>query len=138
MLKKLSLSILTLFLPLSLFADDTMAASLKQNMKQLGTLAKQIGTTISDTSKNQANAAGAAQMTELFKTVYAQAAEGVKDIPADQQEQAIVEFQDLITQEISLSTQLQQAFLDNDNALAAQILQKMTDIKKDGHGKFKE
>lgn len=128
-------ALVSVLLPAVGFAQDA-ASSLKANMKQLGTLSKQITATINDSGKNQDNANRAAQMVELFKLVYNQAADGVADIPADQQQAAIADFQNLIQQEIDLTTQVEQAFAANDNASAATLWQKIGEIKHEGHDKY--
>ncbi|HEX7674047.1 MAG TPA: cytochrome b562 [Bdellovibrio sp.] len=128
-------SLVAILLPTVGFAQE-VAGSLKDNMKQLGSLSKLINATISDSTKNQDNASRAAQMVDLFKVVYNQAADGVADVPADQQQAALADFQSLIQQEIDLTTQLAQDFAANDNSSAAAVWQKITDIRHEGHDKY--
>ena len=128
-------SLVAVLLPTVGFAQE-VAGSLKNNMKQLGALSKQITASLNDSTKNQDNANRAGQMVELFKLVYNQAADGVADLPADQQQAAIADFQGLIQQEIDLTTQVEQAFANNDNASAATLWQKINDIKHEGHDKY--
>ncbi|MDG0817218.1 cytochrome b562 [Bdellovibrio svalbardensis] len=128
-------TMMALLLPAASFAQDA-SSSLKQNMKQIGSLTKQIVATVKDSSKDQDNANKSAQLVALFQLVYNQAADGVQDIPADQQQAAIEDFQNLIQQEIDLATQLQAAFASNDTNAAATILQQMNDIKHEGHDKY--
>lgn len=135
MTKIFSVLFVTFLIPLSVFAQDA-TGSLKQNMKQLGALSKTIGATVKDPSKNQDNAVNAEKMANLFKVVFTQAEDGVQNLPADQQQAAIADFQGLIQQEFDLATQLQAAFAANDNATATAIFQKMSDIKHQGHDRF--
>jgi hypothetical protein len=126
-------------LVLSLAAFSSLAhadASLKDNMKQIGTLFKQIGATLRDVSQDPQNAQNAQQMNQLFQVVYGQAEDGVKDVPASQKEAALADFQNLIQQEIDLSAQLQSAFEASNNQQASAIYQQMNKIKSDGHDKY--
>lgn len=136
MRKIFTATMVALLIPFSVFAQDA-TASLHQNMKQLGFIAKQIAATINVSTKNQTNAINAGKMTEILKLVYTQAADGVQNLPADQQQAAIVDFQNLVKQEIDLSTQLQAAFTANDNASASVIFGKINELKKEGHDKYK-
>ncbi|QDK38129.1 cytochrome b562 [Bdellovibrio sp. NC01] len=123
----------------SAFAQELgSSASLKQNMKQLGTLFKAIGSSVADSSQNSKNLEKSQQMTVLFKIVAQQVPETIADLPDGEKEAALKDYQDLMSQEVALSEQLQQAFANNDNAMAAKILQHMGDIRKNGHGKYKE
>lgn len=117
---------------------DAMAATLKQDMKQLGSLFKQVGSTMNDASQNQANAANAGRMRLLFQAVLTMAPDTVADMPASERAQALQDYQHMIQQEIDLVTQLETAFLNNDNGTAVAVLQKMGDLKKQGHDKFKD
>jgi len=133
----LTLVLMTLSLTAtSAFAQDASAASLKQNMKQIGTLFKAMSTTINDSSKNQDNAKAADQILGLFKLVINQVPDAIEQMPSDQQAAAITDFKSLIQKEIDYTTQLENAFLSNDNAAAAKIYQEMKDTKADGHQKY--
>lgn len=136
MRKLFTATLVALLIPFSVFAQDA-TASLKQNMKQLGSLSKQIAATINDSTKNQVNAVNAGKMTEIFKLCYNQAADGMQNVPPDQREAAIADFQNLTKQSIDLSAQLQAAFTANDNASAALLFKKITDLKVEGHDKYK-
>lgn len=135
MRRLLMLTAVAWMLPAVSFAFDT-ANSLKQNMKQLGVLNKQITASSTDTNKNQQNAANAGQMVMIFKLVYDQAEDAVHGVPPDKKNAAIELFHKLTQEEIDLSTQLQASFQANDNYTAVRILQKMNEIKHEGHDRF--
>ena len=124
-------------LTLSSFAvTQANAASIKDDMHAIGNLFKQIGSTMSDATKNQSNAAAAAQMADLFKDVVSQVPQEIQDMPASAQSAAIADYENMINQEINLATELQSAFNSNNNAGAAAIVTQMSDLKKDGHDKY--
>jgi len=129
------LTVIAWMLPAASFAFDT-ANSLKQNMKQLGSLNKQITASSKDPSKNPQNITNAGQMVAIFKLVYDQAEDAMHGVPPDQKEAAIALFHKLTQEEIDLATQLQASFRANDNRTAVLILQKMNDIKHEGHDRF--
>jgi len=118
------------------FAFAETGSSLKKNMKQAGTLFKSIGGTVKDPTKNLENAKSAEQMAEIFNLVLAQIPEAVQEMPEAQRAAAIADYQAMIQQEIQFCTELQAAFLANNNDLAAQIYQKMKDLKSEGHDRF--
>lgn len=123
----------------SAFAQELgSSASLKENMKQLGTLFKAIGSSVNDASQNAKNLENSQQMTALFKVAIQQIPETIADLPDGEKEAALQDYQEMISQEVTLSEQLQQAFANNDNATAAKVLQQMGSVRKDGHGKYKE
>ena len=100
--------------------------SLKANMKQTSALLKQVTQSVNDSTKNAANADNAAKMIELFKTARNQTP-GVG---------SFLEYQSLIDQCIAEFTNLQKAFQNNDNKEALSTIQKLNQIKKEGHDKF--
>ncbi|HWU44826.1 MAG TPA: cytochrome b562 [Bdellovibrio sp.] len=112
------------------------AASLKLNMKQIGKNLKAIVATVNDSSKNQDNAGLAQQAAEAFQAVYNQVPDVINEMPADQQPEAIKGFQQEIQKGIDLFTQLKDAFLNGDNAGAAQILKALSQLKQDGHDQY--
>jgi hypothetical protein len=123
-------------MPFTSFAHDH-ASPLHQSMKELGVIIKQVAASISDVNSNKINSENLGKMIEHFKTSYDHAAEAVEDYPENEQTSAIAEIRDLLTQEIQLAQQLQNALNANDNILAKSILDQMNAIKKDGHGKYK-
>lgn len=138
-MRRLYVSLLGVSLMASVaFAQDagTAAASLKQNMKQIGSLFKGISATVNDPSKNADNAASADQMNELFKACQVLVPEVVSEMPSDQQPAALEQFKGLIQKEIDYTAELATDFRNNDNAGAADICAKMKDTKKDGHDTF--
>ncbi len=140
-MKKIFLTISTIVM---LFASSSFAqemgssTSLKQNMKQLGVLFKAIGSSVGDSTQNAKNAANCEQMNELLKIVLQQTPDTIAELPDSEKAAALEDYQNMIQQEIVFLGQLHDAFANNDNQQAASILQKMGDLRKDGHGKFKE
>lgn len=127
---------------LILFSAFVMAGSfahadIGSDMKQIGALFGQIGRNINDASQNQASAAAAGQMVTLFQDCANQVPDSISQMAPADQPAALADYQNMINQEIQDSAALQNAFLSNDNATAASLLQKMNAEKQDGHGKYK-
>jgi predicted metalloendopeptidase len=118
----------------SAFAED--AASLKQNMKQANVIFKAVGASLNDVSKNPDNAQSMGQFVELFQQTLQQVPDVVKELPEAQRAPALDDYQKMIQQEIDFGQELQKAFLSNNNSLAAEIFQKMKELKQDGHDKY--
>jgi ribosomal protein S8 len=112
------------------FAQDIAPLDLKNNMKQAGILFKQISTTINDASKNKDNVAAVAKMIGYFETAKIQS-------PDSTTAGSLADYQNLIDQEITNLKDLQVALLANDNAAALSVLQKINNVKKEGHDKYK-
>jgi hypothetical protein len=132
----------TVFFAMSLFLTVAQAdtgpttLNLGSSMKQIGILVKSISTSINDSSKNSDSASSAEQLVTLFASVQTQVPDFITSLPADQQEAAIADFKSMIQQEIDLSQALDKAFQTNDNAGAALILNKMQELKHQGHSKY--
>lgn len=134
-MKKLSIAlglalVLSLSLSVAAIAQDAATLSLKNNMKQAGTILKQISASVNDASKNAANADLTAKMITYFEAAKNQRPDSVT---AGSYE----DYQSLIGQEIQNMKDLQAAFQKNDNAGALGIIQKMNTLKKEGHDKYK-
>ncbi|MGZ3789659.1 MAG: cytochrome b562 [Bacteriovorax sp.] len=129
MLKTLALT-LSLSLVSGLSAQDVATLNLKDNMKQSGIALKQISVSINDASKNQENAALAAKIIGLFQVARTQSPDSVTN-------GSFADYQALIDQEIQNLKDLQAAFLKNDNVTALSIVQKINNVKKEGHDKYK-
>ena len=128
--------VMFLGLPIKTFAHDH-TSPIHQSMKQLGILSKQISSTVDDANQNQANAVNVKKMIELFHVSFDHATDAVEDLPASEQSIALLEIQNMITQEIQLASELEKAFIANDNSAAKLLLQKMLDLKAEGHDKYK-
>lgn len=126
----------TLALTLSLsmtsfvFAQEVNTLNLKNNMKQSGVALKQISASINDAAKNQENAALVAKIIGFFETARTQSPDSVTN-------GSFADYQALMDQEIQNLKDLQAAFLKNDNVAALSIVQKLNNVKKEGHDKYK-
>jgi hypothetical protein len=129
-------AVMFLALPPKTLAHDH-TSPIHQSMKQLGILSKQVAATVGEPSQNQANAENAKKMIELFHTSFDHASEAVEDLPVNEQPGALLEIQNMISQEIEMASDLEEAFIANDNAAAKIILKKMVDLKEEGHDKYK-
>ena len=129
MIKTLALTLSLAFISAA-SAQDAAALSLKNNMKQSGNILKQISVSINDASKNQENADLVAKMVGYFQTAKTQTPDSVTN-------GSLADYQALIEQEIQNLKDLQAAFLKNDNVSALSIVQKLNNIKKEGHDKYK-
>lgn len=124
---------LSMLLALSVSAQ---APSLKDTMKEIGSIYKPIVKSAMDASMNARNAEAAGKLIELFKTAQTLLPDLIKHMPADKQSAAIAEFQAILQKEIEGATALQAAFAANDNAGAVKIISEMNSSKKNGHDKF--
>jgi Cytochrome b562 len=129
--------LLVLFSFASVTALADTAPSLKDNMKTLGGLFKQISDTVADSTKNADNSKAAAQVITLFQTVQNQVPDTVAKLPDPQKTTAYADFQRIIGLEIADAQNLKAAFDANDNKTAANIVNDMTSNKKDGHNKYR-
>jgi gas vesicle protein len=121
---------MTLVFALTTFAQDTSTLTLKENMKQINSLLKQITASINDVAKNQINAENASKISGFFQAVR-------KLTPDTVNQTNIANYQALIDQEIQNFKDLEVAFTANDNANALSIVQKINLVKKEGHDKYK-
>lgn len=135
---KLTLSILFLSVSFSLAAGHASAASIKNDMKQIKALYKEISASVNDPSKNAKSAADAAEIAKLFADAQTGTPDTIADLPAEEQADAIADFKSMIQQEIDFAASLQKAFDSGDNKLAADLLQKMDGVKKEGHKKYSD
>ncbi|MGE5086743.1 MAG: hypothetical protein ACM3MG_10615 [Bacillota bacterium] len=134
-MRKIVVSILALVTVLG-FAAYAQIASIKQDMIAASRLAKQISSTVSDSSQNSQNAAYAGEMAQLFNDTMNQVPEVIRDFPSDQQQQAYSGYQQYIQYAVNLSLQLQQALQKNDNATAANLLQQLFQLEDEAHSHY--
>jgi hypothetical protein len=120
-------------------AQSTQAAdsSLKDDMSAIGKLVKAITLASSDSSRNSASAAQAKQLVALFTATQSITPDTLAQMPQDQQAAALADYKSLLQREIDAAGELENAFLNNNNASAAAILQEMQKTKSDGHKKYK-
>lgn len=114
------------------------AASLKDNMKALGGLFKQISTDANNPAKNADSAKSAGKMVAIFTPLLEQVPDSVAGLPGNEREAAIAEYKRIIQQQIKDATALQEAFVANDNVGASTLLQRMNADRKGGHAKFRQ
>jgi hypothetical protein len=119
-------------------AVQAHAASIKDDMKQIKNLYKEISAAVSDPSKNAKSAANAADIAKLFADAQTGVPEAISDLPAEEQADANADFKSMIQQEIDYANALQKAFDSGNNSLAAEILQQMDGVKKEGHKKYSD
>ena len=112
------------------------AGPTKNEMRDMGKAFKKINATIRDSSQNQNNAALANQIGQLLSAVVDVMPSTISELPPAQQAEAFATYQEMINQEITLAGQLEQAFLNNDNSLAKQIFEEMSDLMDQGHDRF--
>jgi L-lactate utilization protein LutB len=133
---KRALSALFMSMAITFAATQAHAVSIKDNMKQIKILYKEISASVNDPSKNAKSAADAAEIAKHFADAQTQVPETISDLPAEEQADAIADYKSMIQQEIDFATALQKAFDSGNNPLAASLLQKMDGVKKDGHKKY--
>ena len=129
MLRILAATLVTLTMGLA------SASTMTSAMRDMGKAFKKINQTIHDSSENQNNAVLAQTVAQLLTQVVNEMPSTVSELPSGQQE-AMARYQDLIQQEIVLAQQLEQAFLNNDNATAQVLFQQMSDLMDQGHDEF--
>jgi L-lactate utilization protein LutB len=135
---KRTLSVLFLSMAITFAAVQAHAVSIKDNMKQIKNLYKEIAASVNDPSKNAKSAADAAEIAKHFADVQTQVPDTISDLPVEEQADAIADFKSMIQQEIDFATALEKAFDAGDNKLAADLLQKMDAVKKEGHKKYSD
>jgi|GEM_PF-3869612 len=128
--------LLTLTLLASALPAFAATPSLKENMKELGVLFREIGKTVADRTRNEANAKNAARMNEIFLAVKVQVPDSVASLPPSQRESALAEFRAMISEIAADALKLRDAFVANDNRTAADIVNHMNLDKREGHDKF--
>jgi hypothetical protein len=114
------------------------APSLKENMKALGGLFKQISADVNNPAKNVESAGSAGKMVAIYVPLLEQVPDSVAGLPANEREAAIAEYKRIIQQQTKDATALRDAFLANDNVGASTLLQRMNADRKDGHAKFRQ
>ena len=124
--------VLSLMLGSVSFAQSAVEVSLKSIMKDMSTKLKTIAAQSTDATKNASSEAIA---NELAKSVGA-AKEVIPSSANDKARQDL--YIKMIDGVIASSKQLAQAFHDNDNVKAADILSQLSQAKKDGHAEFKK
>lgn len=126
-------TIVTLVLIVSSFSfAATEAVSLKNLMKDMSSKLKTIAAQSTDATKNASSALIA---LDLVKTVTA-AKEVLPSSASDKARQDL--YAKMMDDVLNNSKDLAQAFQSNDNTKAAEILAKLSQDKKDGHGEFRQ
>jgi hypothetical protein len=118
--------------------STTSTASLKNNMKQIGTIYKALAVSVKDLSQNAQSAAKAGNLVQLFGLVMQQVPDTISSLAPDQQAAALADFKRMIQIEIDHAMALEKAFESNDNAAALSIITEMGATKKEGHSKYND
>lgn len=124
---------------LSLVSFNSFAkndGSLEDNMKEANNLFKLIGGSVTDASKNADNAQRAQQMIALFKLTKDQMPPHLEEMPEAKRAEAFKGYQEAIQHVIDVVGELEQAFLNNDNATAKKIYNDLKDLKQEGHDEY--
>jgi hypothetical protein len=121
---------------IGLLSFNSANAGLKDDMKQISDIFKTIAGQFNDASLNTESADLAGQLVTLFTAALNEVPPSIANLSGPDRDTAIMQFKDLIQQEIDLSTELQKAFLAGDNAGALVILKKINTIRGEGHNAF--
>ena len=111
--------------------------TLRQHMKALSNLFRELRDSVTDQTENAENVANAEKMVQLFQSIRSQAPRSLADLPSDQQATELASYQSLIDENIRAATELKAAFTSGKNDEAAGLLAKIDADRKDGHRKFK-
>lgn len=134
--------IFTLILSMSslVFAGsvDALPTSLKETMKGMGSTLKTISMQISDSAKNPSSAALADQFARLVTHAKNFTPDIIESLPASERAAKKADYDKKLDQVVKLAEQLAAAFRANNNSQAAQILQDLSQSKREGHEEFKE
>lgn len=132
---KIVLLIATTLLSLTVWSQDagTEPATLKSVMKSMQTNLKAITAQVEDTAKNAESEKLALQLIEITKASKQFLPDHIKELPADQQDAQTQDYLKRIDQVIELQQLLANAFHNNDNTTAVDLLNKLSAAKKDGH-----
>ena len=144
-MKKLSLLIATSFvagfigfMSQSAVTHAATARSLKDIMSDMGGIAKALSAQISNKDQNTDSAAKAESLRTLILEAVSIEPEKVANIPDKAARQLeFLEFQKAITALYSAVTDLEENFLNGDNAKAVKSFSQIRDFQKQGHDRFR-
>lgn len=117
-------------------ADTTPAPSLKANMKQIKKSLNDISKNLNDATFQQANVDLSLLTQQLFTACLNQIPKELNDLPAEQKSLAVQDYQKMIGLGLELSQKLTQALQNSDIAQATDLLQKLNQLKQDGHQRY--
>ncbi|AZZ35639.1 hypothetical protein CIK05_02095 [Bdellovibrio sp. qaytius] len=130
--------ICALLISASAFAAVTeLPKTLSKTMKAMSADLKQVATQVADPKANE----NSALLSDDFVAMVIHAKDFTPDtvaaLPANEQPAALAEYQLMLDQTAEVGVKLAAAFRANDNALATELLNQLSQAKKDGHTKFK-
>jgi nitrate/nitrite-specific signal transduction histidine kinase len=114
------------------FANDDLAAAMKQTGKDF----KALGQQVTDSSKNASSVTLAQDLAVQLKKSHDLVPDTVDQLQGTERASALADYQNQINDTIAQVQQLITSLQNNDNNTAAAILNKISDLKKTGHGKF--
>lgn len=117
-------------------ADAIPALSLKANMKQIKKSLNDISKNLNDSTFQQTNVDLSVLTQQLFTACLNQIPKELNNLPAEQKILAIQDYQKMIALGLELSQKLTQALQNYDMAQATDLLQKLNQLKQDGHQKY--
>jgi acyl-CoA reductase-like NAD-dependent aldehyde dehydrogenase len=119
-------------LSMNAFANDQLA----KDMDAMASNYKTIKTQISNASQNASSIQAIDNMGTAINDALTQTPDSVASMPADQQAQALAQFQALLNQVKDDLAQLRGDLTQNDNTDAATVLTAIDAIKSQGHSIF--
>lgn len=132
-----TLILTTLLLASSAFAQMDPMASLGSVMKAMNNDLKKIVAQAADATKNASSAELAADFVKQSELAKKFIPDSVKTLPADQRPARETLYLKMMDDDIQLGKDLENAFRNNDNTAAAELLKKLSSLKKEGHAEFR-
>lgn len=144
-MKKMSKTICSLFIVLTAslsFAQSSepqanMPSSLGSTMKRMSSDLKKIATQVNDPKANAQSEALALDYVSMALHSKNFTPDTITSLPASQQKEQKAQYDLALDNTAENGTELAQAFHDNNNAKAVEILNLLSKDKKDGHARFK-
>lgn len=131
--------ICALLISASAFAAVTeMPKTLGKTMKAMSADLKQVAAQVADAKANENSALLSDDFVAMVIHSKNFTPDSVAELPAKEQPAALAEYHLMLDQTAAVGVKLAAAFRANDNALATELLNQLSQAKKDGHTKFKK
>lgn len=118
-------------------AIDTSPTTLAATMKAMSSALKTVSAQATDSHKNSDSAILADQFVQLTLNSKKFTPDTISGLPANEQMAQKAQYDQMIDQTADLGKQLAEAFRNNDNTKAADLLNQLLKSKKEGHAQFK-
>jgi hypothetical protein len=128
-----AVSLLVTVLATNAFAQP---ASLKEIMEQSGKHLRMVAGAVNAPEKNPEAAIASNEIRQLFVLAFRFDPDVLRNAPEDEKAALLRLYQKLVAQIVSVSANLEEAFLANDNATAKTLVADLARIRQEGHKVF--